>query len=116
MVGVDGSLDPDGRLSNDWDGLVGELIYDSNGNASTFDDRVLAHLQVVIIDKLRRGEKFPFTFLDEHRRERTLMMSPAVPLQFVYSSTREPQLNEAWLQRLAQLAGTTAGLVLVPES
>ena len=40
--------------------LMGTLTYDSK-LAVSFDDRILAHLQVVIGNKLRRGEPFFFT-------------------------------------------------------
>ena len=38
---------------------MGQLIYASTFEAR-FDDRVLAHLQIVIVAKLRRQESFAF--------------------------------------------------------
>ena len=40
------------------------LVYHST-TTLMIDDRVLAHLQVVIINKLRRRESFTFTWRDE---------------------------------------------------
>ena len=45
---------------------MGTMTYDSK-LVATFDDRVLAHLQVVIWAKLRRGESFSFTWTDSQR-------------------------------------------------
>ena len=46
---------------------VGMLVY--NGRMTLpIDDRVLAHLQVVVINKLRRRESFTFTSTTAHRR------------------------------------------------
>ena len=42
---------------------MGTLTYDSKLSAS-FDDRVLAHLQIVIWAKIRRGEPFSFTWTE----------------------------------------------------
>ncbi len=43
---------------------MGKFIYDSTIKVD-FDDRLLAHLQVVIGAKLRRGEAFHFTWRDD---------------------------------------------------
>ena len=43
---------------------MGRLIYD-NTTAVEFDDRVLAHLQLVIGTKLRRGEGFFLNWKDD---------------------------------------------------
>ncbi|KFF58097.1 ATP-dependent DNA ligase, partial [Cryobacterium sp. MLB-32] len=43
---------------------MGKLTYDSSLTAD-FDDRVLAHIQLVIGTKLRRGESFYFSWRDD---------------------------------------------------
>lgn len=40
---------------------MGRFTYDSSVSAD-FDDRELAHLQAVIVAKIRRGERFTFTW------------------------------------------------------
>jgi len=92
---------------------MGSLVYDESLTAD-FDDRTLAHLQVVIINKLRRMESFPFTWQDE-RRAMTIWISQATPLAFVFHGNRRPKLNRAWLEELAIVAGSSGGLVVVPE-
>ena len=92
---------------------MGTLVYDDDRRAE-IEDRTLAHLQVVIVNKLRRQESFPFTWSDE-RRIVTIWISPNTPLEFVYHGNRRPRLNRAWLEELALSASSTGGLVVVPE-
>jgi hypothetical protein len=92
---------------------MGVLIYD-RGDPIEIDDRTLAHLQVVIIDKLRRGEHFALTLVDG-RRVLTSWVSPRTPIEFIYRGNRRPSLNHAWLEDLACEAGLTGVLTLVPE-
>ena len=92
---------------------MGVLIYD-RGDPIEVDDRALAHLKVVIIDKLRRGEHFALTLTDD-RRVLTSWISPRTPIEFVYRGNRRPSLNHAWLEDLAAQAGASGVLTLVPE-
>ena len=92
---------------------MGMLVY--NGRMTlTIDDRVLAHLQVVVINKLRRRESFTFTW-EDGTQEAVCWIGPSIPLEFVYSGNRRPLLNRLWLEQLADAANSTSGLVLVPE-
>ncbi|KTS55178.1 ATP-dependent DNA ligase, partial [Microbacterium testaceum] len=43
---------------------MGKFIYEG-GVRNEFEDRLLAHLQVVIGNKLRRGEPFYFVWKDD---------------------------------------------------
>ena len=45
---------------------MGFFIYDSSREVAV-DDRTLVHLQVVIIDKFRRNERFAMTLFDQKR-------------------------------------------------
>lgn len=92
---------------------MGTLLYDDDRRAE-IEDRTLAHLQVVIVNKLRRQESFAFTWSDELRTV-TIWISPNTPLEFVYHGNRRPRLNRAWLEELALSASSTGGLVVVPE-
>ncbi|WP_136709999.1 ATP-dependent DNA ligase [Agromyces sp. H66] len=92
---------------------MGVFVYDRDVEVD-IEDRTLAHLQVVIIDKLRRQERFPLV-LQDGKQERVIWMSPETPLQFVYHGNRHPVLNRAWLEVLAEAAGSTQGLTVVPE-
>jgi|SRR3954466_3595459 hypothetical protein len=96
---------------------MGKLIYGSE-SAFEIEDRVLAHLQVVIIAKMRRRESFAFSW--EHSRGAdsgltTIWMHPAMNIRFRYSGSRLPELNRAWLEELSMLANSANGLRIIPE-
>jgi len=96
---------------------VGTLTYDSKLTA-TFDDRVLAHLQVVIWAKVRRGENFSFTWTDPGRNgygRTSIWVSPSVSLSFQYFGSKLPMINPQWVQALTKSANSANGLQLVPE-
>jgi hypothetical protein len=81
-----------------------------------FHDRSLAHLQIVI--KLRRGESFGVCF--DHgpiagSGRTTIWLSPAIPLQFIYLGSKEPAINELWLESLAASSNSAAGLRVIAE-
>lgn len=92
---------------------MAQFIYgDSRG--AQFDERMLAHLQVVMLNKLRRCESFSFSW-EEPRGFVSIWVHPSVALQFVYSGNRAPSLNRAWLELLAEAANSTSGLHPLPE-
>lgn len=96
---------------------MGKLTYDSTLTCD-LDDRTLAHLQVVISAKLRRGESFQFTWVSDPASaggRTTIWMNPYVTLSFRYSSGRAPSLNRAWVELLMEAANSAPGLRLVPE-
>ena len=90
------------------------LVYHSP-TTLMIDDRILAHLQVVIINKLRRRESFTFTWRDEGGHDSVCWIGPAIGLEFVYSGNRHPLLNREWLELLAGSANSNAGLMVMPE-
>lgn len=92
---------------------MAQFIYDDTRGAQ-FDDRVLAHLQVVMLNKLRRRESFSFSW-EEPRGLVSIWVHPSVALQFIYSGSRTPSLNRSWLELLADSANSTGGLHTLPE-
>jgi hypothetical protein len=95
---------------------VGHLRYD--GDRFEFDDRLLAHLQVVIGLKLRRSESFflswtPKALSGEGRH--AVWIAPGVPIHFAYSGSRPPSINREWVEALALAANSSAGLVITDE-
>jgi len=96
---------------------MGRLIYD-NTTAVEFDDRVLAHLQLVIGTKLRRGESFYLNWTDDVSvgdGRNAIWLNPAIPLRFKFDGGRRPTLNMSWISQLMISAGSTEGLRLAPE-
>jgi hypothetical protein len=96
---------------------MGTFLYDVDFSAD-FDDRLLAHLQIVIGSKLRRGESFYFSWHDDVRvgnGRTSLWLHPAVPLRYKYYGGRMPRINPAWIRILALSADSTAGLQVLDE-
>ncbi|MDX2376688.1 ATP-dependent DNA ligase [Microbacterium sp. LRZ72] len=96
---------------------MGRFIYDTLNNSIDIEDRTLAHLRIVIMNKLRRSEPFMFTVeLDsEGITRRSFWVHPSVPLQFAFHGSREPRLNRAWIDALMNSASSPNGLQVVPE-
>jgi hypothetical protein len=92
---------------------MGEFVYDTS-RAIEVEDRALAHLQVVIIDKLRRDEHFAVS-LSDGKRLTMMWVGPSTPLQFIYHGSRVERLNRAWIEALATEAGISGVLALRPE-
>jgi len=96
---------------------MGRFIYEDTARID-FDDRVLAHLQVVVGTKLRRSEPFFFSWRDELGSgggRTTVWIHPHAHLVFKFHGSRTPRLNRAWLDALMLTANTPSGLYLVPE-
>ncbi|WP_165064350.1 DUF7882 family protein [Marisediminicola senii] len=97
---------------------MGKLLYGASGVEIGFDDRVLAHLQVVIGAKLRRGESFYFSWKDDPNigdGRSTVWLSDAIPLYFKYSGGKMPSLNREWVEALMTSANSNQGLQLSDE-
>lgn len=95
---------------------MGRLTYDDAVSVD-LDDRTLAHLQLVIGVKLRRGEPFHFSWNDGRADggRTTVWVHPQCSLTYRYDGARSPQLNPAWIDALASTANSPAGLRIVPE-
>lgn len=97
---------------------MGKLTYDGT-LVVDFDDRTLAHLQIVISAKLRRGESFTFSWRDDAAigdGRTTIWLHPAVSLVFKFLGGRQPEINRTWLGELSNAANSPAGLMVTPES
>jgi hypothetical protein len=89
-----------------------------------FDDRVLAHLQIVIVNKLRRRESFAMSWRDADDvgdGRSAIWIDPSIPLYFKFDGSRVPSIDREWLTALAESADSSRGLIVmddhgVPES
>lgn len=96
---------------------MGKFIYDGTVKVD-IEDRTLAHLQVVVGTKLRRGEPFYFTWREEVSTgdgRTSVWVNPAASIVFKFYGSRRPQLNLAWVDALAYTANSANGLHIVPE-
>lgn len=96
---------------------MGTLTYDSSLTAD-FDDRTLAHLQIVIGAKLRRNESFYFSWKDDQSigdGRSVIWLHPAIPISFKFFGGRPPAINRLWIDELMIHANSPGGLQLSPE-
>lgn len=96
---------------------MGRLIYSGQVRAE-FEDRLLAHLQIVIGNKLRRDEAFYFSWKDDTSTgggRSSIWVHAHATLVFAYSGSRTPSINPAWLDALMHTANSPTGLHAVPE-
>jgi hypothetical protein len=97
---------------------MGKLLYSSAAMEIGFDDRALAHLQIVIGAKLRRGEKFFFSWQDNiavGSGRSSIWMEPSIPLYFKFSGSKQVAINRAWIDALTASANSGMGLTFLPE-
>ena len=97
---------------------MGTLAYATAGLEIEFDDRVLAHLQVVVVAKLRRNEGFVFSWKAPSATgdgRSAVWMDRSIPLVFTYDTPETPALNRQWLELLTVTANGPGGLRIVEE-
>jgi len=69
----------------------------------SFDDRILAHVQIVISTKLRRGENFFLTWslpASAGSGRHALWIDNGVPIHLSYTGSRAPHINREWVEAL----------------
>jgi hypothetical protein len=82
------------------------------------DDRTLAHLQVVIVNKLRKGERFLMSWKDSPSvgdGRSAVWISPDSAIHFKFEGSRPPMLNRQWIQALHKSADSSRGLIVTAE-
>ena len=97
---------------------MGTFVYGGPGMMVDFDDRFLAHAQLVIEQKLRRRETFLFSWPDDNSvgsGRSTVVLHASIPLVFRYAERRPVEINRLWLNLLRDTANAASGLLYVPE-
>src|ERR1700722_20315434 len=95
---------------------MGSLTYD--GLVVQIDDRVLAHLQIVIVKKLRKGDGFVMSWKDSPSvgdGRSAIWLHPTIPVHFKFEGGRVPSINETWLAELMASADGPRGLIVTQE-
>ena len=95
---------------------MGSITYD--GTQVQFEDRLLTHLQIVIVQKFHRGESFLMSWKDSPLigdGRAAIWLAPNIPIYFRFSGSRLPEINRDWLQKLGESADGGSGLVVVGE-
>lgn len=93
---------------------MGHLFYGTSTEPIRIPDRLLSHLKVVSTTKLRRSESFTLTWthVDGTPGRSTVWLQPAIPLRFVFDAAEPQSLNAAALKDMADMANSSAGLVI----
>jgi hypothetical protein len=95
---------------------MGSLTYD--GTTIGIDDRALTHLQIVIVNKLRRGESFLMSWKDSPEigdGRSSVWMHPYMLLYFKFDGSRVPEIDGEWLADLSESADSSRGLIVMAE-
>ena len=93
---------------------MGSLHYGSPPASFEIEDRTLAHVELVVIAKLRRNESFALAIDSDAGGRATVWINAASTLRFEFGSTTH-DINREWLDELIDSANTTAGMRIVPE-
>jgi hypothetical protein len=96
---------------------MGQLIY--GPTTYVLDDRVLAHLQVVVGMKLRRGENFFVSWRSPDASgdgRQSVWIDNGMHLGFHYDGSRVPPVNREWAEAMVSSAATNFGLQLTDEA
>ncbi|MFS0866380.1 ATP-dependent DNA ligase [Microbacterium sp. 179-B 1A2 NHS] len=96
---------------------MGKFIYENILKAD-FDDRILAHLQVVIGTKQRRGESFHFTWKDDPSigdGVTIVWIHPRCTIAYKFYGGRRPALSRAWIEQMMLAANSGGGLFVMSE-
>jgi hypothetical protein len=100
------------REVDEGDGNLGKLLYSSAAIEVGFEDRALAHIQLVISAKLRRGEKFFFSWQDNIS---VGSGRSSIPLYFKFAGSKPVNINRDWLEAMMETANSSHGLAFLPE-
>ncbi|WP_199241060.1 DUF7882 family protein [Naasia lichenicola] len=95
---------------------MGSLRYD--GVVVHVDDRTLSHLQIVIVNKLRRNQSFLMSWKDSPEvgdGRSSIWLHPQMLLHFKFEGSKAPTINEEWLKTLAESADSSRGLIVTSE-
>jgi hypothetical protein len=97
---------------------MGYIVYDGEQLEFKVEDRLLAHLQIVIVNKFRAGESFVFSWkepIETGDGRSTVWLAPTVGLRFKFAGSRAIDINPTWLDVLYASAASGRGLRPEPE-
>ncbi len=93
------------------------MTYD--GLVINIDDRVLAHLQIVIVNKLRKEEGFLMSWKESVQAgsgRGSVWLDSTIPVTFKFEGGRVPEINQVWLEQLTKSANSAKGLIVTSET
>lgn len=93
---------------------MGSLHYGSPPATFELDDRTLAHVELVVLAKLRRNESFALSLDTPKGGRSTVWLNAASTVRFEFDESTH-EINRQWLDELIDSANTTTGMRVVPE-
>jgi hypothetical protein len=84
-----------------------------------FDDVLLTHLQIVIVQQFRHQRSFPVSWLDalsDGNGRSSLWLTPGVPFYFKFAGSRVPEIDTDWIKHLSDSATSSAGLIVTDRA
>src|SRR5690554_5217114 len=83
------------------------------------EDRTLAHVREIVLSKLGKQESFlinwhPTQAINNFQRF-SFWLNPGIPLQFIFYGSKEPELNQRWLDALEETCHSIRGLEILEE-
>jgi hypothetical protein len=93
---------------------MGRLAYGAIPRTIAIDDRLLAHIEVVVLSRLRRNNAFALRWTEAGERlgRRTIWIHQATDLTFEYDQAEQGELDRELLDQLAKAADSNAGINL----
>ncbi|GAA1838539.1 hypothetical protein [Agromyces salentinus] len=93
---------------------MGNLHYGSPPASFDMPDRTLAHVEFVVLAKLRRKESFALSIESPTGGRQQIWINGAATLRFEFD-TNVTDINRAWLEVLIDSANSAGGMRLTPE-
>lgn len=90
-----------------------------DGDVIEFDDRVIAHLQIVLVQKFRANEPVLLSWLDalgEGDGRSSVWLTPNAVVRFKFLGSKTPSIDRQWLGSLSGAASSGPGLIVRDES
>ncbi|GAA4195963.1 hypothetical protein GCM10022219_21840 [Microbacterium oryzae] len=95
---------------------MGKMFYGMSDQAIEIEDRLLAHVQSVVLTKLRRGESFSLSWQHPGGARETVWVHSSIPFRIVLDEVDQVPLNREVLVRLVEAANSNHGLDLSPAA
>lgn len=89
---------------------MGRIFYGTSDQAIEIEGRLLAHVQAVVITKLRRGESFSLTCRAADGSRETMWVNSAIPIRIVLDEETDGRLDRELLVQLVEAANSNRGL------
>lgn len=92
---------------------MGTLFYGASRTPIRIDDRILAHLNLVVTSKLRRNEPFLISWQEhsEHGGGRSsIWMHPACDLHYRFDGGKRPEIDQELIEKLSVAANAARGI------